>query len=287
MSLQDCIIEFRRFQNRGSETALEVPTVPGVPAAPLCDFTLETDIMRREIFFNEEDKKAYVRLLNTIHEIPIGAGLDLNKFGDALFVSENGDDGTAVKGDFSKPYATIVQAIDDAVTGDTIVQIGDQVVTQGGQGNLAKTSIDLIILGNLTSNLNEIMFDDLGSNLIMNIWCSGVIRLNSTPDTGVKMFELANTNSVLNCVATSWEAEDHISRVSAGKMYITGTLKATSQGFIHQSQGSGEWYHVGTIIQEQNLAPADKFLILNIVGKAPAKIDPLKLSLPELFIINK
>lgn len=168
-------------------------------------------------------------------------------YANVLFVSASGNNGTAIIGDSSKPYLNIVNAVDAASSGDTIYQIGNQTVSTGN-GNLAKNGVNYIIQGNLTSTLNESLFDDDGSAVIININCTGTIRQQDSA-LASPMFKITHADSKFTVNTTLLHADSMISDISDGEFIHYGTMQSDKKN-VALIQGGATWYHEGLIIHK-------------------------------------
>lgn len=164
--MSSCKVEKKRRQEKFLETTALRGTVP--TQQQVCDFTEETDIMKGEWLVNfidgviqnrvddgvgyvpfviptaSDDEKATVYDHANKKFILAAVGTNLNLFGDVLFVSENGDDNTAVKGDLAKPWADVMAAKDAASANDIIYVFPGTYLIDGSYGS--GTGADVTIL---------------------------------------------------------------------------------------------------------------------------------------------
>jgi hypothetical protein len=115
--------------------------------------------------------------LNLANNTTISSGTNLTQ---SIFVTQNGDDTTAVVGNMSKPFATLESASQAATTGSTIfVYPGTYTL---GTDNLAREGVNYYFYPNTTVNQSNStnIFDQNGFNLACNIYGSANFNITST-----------------------------------------------------------------------------------------------------------
>lgn len=153
----------------------------------------------------------------------VGSGASSN-LGNILFVSTNGDDGTAQKGNIGLPYKTKNEAFQNAVNGDTVMVfpgIYDELVIVDGAAYAANTTIRLFLLPGV---VHEYTGGDDGAlyfynqnggafDLILNVSGAGILRRNGSGANG-HVFDASVTNDFIVSVKGLLEISTSVGVIS-------------------------------------------------------------------------
>ena len=195
--------------------------------------------------------------------IPGTVGGGGGTYANVLFVSASGNNVTAMIGDISKPYLNIVNAVAAASSGDTIYQIGNQTISTGN-GNLAKDGVKYVIQGDLTSTLNTSLFDDSAGAVVVDIFCTGTIRLQD-PLLTSSIYKISHVDSLFKINVNLSHADSMVSTVTNGEMIHYGTIEGEQKNLVLVTD-AGQWYHEGLCIHNSLDGSNDDFAIAMIDG---------------------
>lgn len=170
-------------------------------------------------------------------------------FGNVLFVTEEGVDADAVKGDLSKAWKSIIIAKEAASSGDTIIAYGnhniDGVLGTGSaeeNGTVLKDGVNVFVTGNLTSSIENSMFYDLTGKVCI-VQVLGKIQ-NTSGDNDANFFwniDLNHDDADLTLSCSVYEVASLIGKVGSGVLNATiNTVISNGGGHIECKDPLGD-----------------------------------------------